>query len=208
MNSNILEFMWLASGAYLLGSLPFSLWLGHLFLGKDIRHYGDHNPGAANVFRAGNPFIGTLAVILDIGKGVPFVALSQKVYHLPEAVVLTIGLSAILGNAFSPMLGFKGGKALAVTAGVIIGLLDAKLFLAFFIPALLFTLILESHAWLAILSPLGTLVYLTISRVSAWEILFMLCIMSIFTLKQLEDIHGPPRFKPRFINWLMPGRQS
>jgi len=198
----------MAPGAYLLGSLPFSVWLGRLFLKKDIRAYGDHNPGAANVFRAGNPLVGTFAVILDIGKGVPFVALSQKVYHLPEAAMLGIGLSAILGHAFSPMLGFKGGKALAITAGVIIGLLDAKLFFAFFIPALIFALILESHTWLAILSPLSTLAYLTVSQTSVWEILFMLCIATIFTLKQVGDIHNAPRLKPCLTSWLMARRQS
>jgi glycerol-3-phosphate acyltransferase PlsY len=208
MNTDVLTFMWLAPGAFLLGSLPFSVWLGRLFLRKDIRAFGDGNPGAANVFRAGNPVIGAFAVILDIGKGVPFVALSQKMYHLPEVSLMGIGLSAILGHAFSPMLGFKGGKALAVTAGVIIGLFDAQLFFAFFIPALVFALILESHAWLAILSPLSTLVYLTVSRTSVWEILFMLCVVSIFASKQMRDIHGPPRLKPRLIGWLMPRRQA
>jgi glycerol-3-phosphate acyltransferase PlsY len=208
MNSNVLTFMWLAPGAYLLGSLPFSVWLGRLFLQKDIRAFGDHNPGAANVFRAGNPLVGALAVILDIGKGVPFVVLSRKLYHLPEAAVVGIGLSAILGHAFSPLLGFKGGKALAVTAGVIIGLLNAKLFFAFFIPALLFALILDSHAWLAILSPLSTLIYLTVSRASAWEILLMLCIATILTSKQVGEIHSLPHLKPRLINWMMPRRQA
>ena len=208
MNSNVLEFLWLAPGAYLLGSMPFSVWLGRLFLKKDIRRYGDHNPGAANVFRAGSPLLGTLAVILDIGKGVPFVVLSQKVYHLPEAAVLGIGLAAILGHAFPPLFGFRGGKALAVTAGVIIGLMDAKLFFAFFIPALLCALLLESHAWLAILSPVGTVAYLTISRAGAWEILFMLCILTIFTSKQWGEIHSPPRLKPRLVNWLLPRRQA
>jgi glycerol-3-phosphate acyltransferase PlsY len=106
------------------------------------------------------------------------------------------------------MLGFKGGKALAVTAGVIIGLFDAQLFFAFFIPALVFALILESHAWLAILSPLSTLVYLTVSRTSVWEILFMLCIATIFTSKQVGDIHNAPRLKPRLTSWLMPRRQA
>ncbi|HQP09669.1 MAG TPA: glycerol-3-phosphate acyltransferase, partial [Anaerolineaceae bacterium] len=54
--------------AFLFGSLPFSLWLGKLSLKVDVRQYGDGNPGAANVFRAGGKGIGLLAIILDVTK--------------------------------------------------------------------------------------------------------------------------------------------
>jgi len=207
MNTNTVTFIWLALGAFLLGAIPFSVWLGRLFLKKDIRNYGDGNPGAANVFRAGSVLIGTLAVILDIGKGVPFVVLSQRPYHLPEVAVLGVGLAAILGHAFSPLLGFKGGKALAVTAGVIIGLLNAELFFAFFLPALVAFLVLDSRAWLVVLSPLCTVIFLVASRASTWEILFMMCVLALFTFKHAKEIHSPPRLKPRLMNWSVTGRQ-
>ena len=54
--------------AFALGSLPFSVWLGYAFMRKDVRRYGDHNPGATNVFRAGNRLVGLLALMLDISK--------------------------------------------------------------------------------------------------------------------------------------------
>jgi glycerol-3-phosphate acyltransferase PlsY len=66
-----------AVSAFWLGACPFSVWIGRWVLGKDIRDYGDGNPGAANVFRAGGRKSGCLAVILDTTKGVPFVALAH-----------------------------------------------------------------------------------------------------------------------------------
>ena len=52
--------------SFLCGSLPFSVWLGKLFVGVDVRQYGDGNPGAANVFRAGNKVVGLVALLLDV----------------------------------------------------------------------------------------------------------------------------------------------
>lgn len=138
-----MTFIWLTAGAFLLGACPFAVWIGRLFLSQDIRRYGDGNPGAANVFRAGSVAAGVLAVVLDIGKGVPFVLLAGSVYHLPPVQVVAVGLAAMLGHAFSPLLHFKGGKALAVTAGVIIGLLNPELLWSFFLSALLFFIVLE-----------------------------------------------------------------
>ena len=203
-----MTFLWLALGAFFLGSFPFSVWIGRLFLAKDIRHYGDGNPGAANVFRAGSSKLGTLAVALDIAKGVPFVMLSNTVYHLPEAMVMGVGLSSMLGHAFSPLLRFKGGKALAVTAGVIIGLMRPELFFPFFLSALLFFVVLESHAWLVVLTPVATLAYILVTGAGIWSVLFMLCILMLFAFKQANEIHGLPRFRPWLANWLLPRRQS
>ena len=55
--------------AFLAGSIPFSVWLGRLALRTDIRRYGDHNPGATNVARAGGWQLGALALVLDMLKG-------------------------------------------------------------------------------------------------------------------------------------------
>ena len=101
----------LALGAFLLGACPFSVILGRWFLKKDIREYGDGNPGAANVFRAGGHKLGYLAVFLDVVKGVPFVLLAHTVFGFSNLALIPIGLCAILGHAFSPFLKWRGGKA-------------------------------------------------------------------------------------------------
>ncbi len=108
--------------AFICGSLPLSVWLGRLALGKDITQFGDHNPGAANVWRASSPAWGLLAVLLDAFKGAIPVALANFVYEIDGFTMVLIGIAPIAGHAFSPFLKFSGGKALAVTFGVWVGL--------------------------------------------------------------------------------------
>ena len=108
--------------AFLSGSLPFSVWLGRLLLGVDVRQYDDGNPGAANAFRTGNKLVGVLALALDISKAAAPVGLAYFNLGIRGADMALIALAPILGHAFSPFLRFRGGKALATALGVWIGL--------------------------------------------------------------------------------------
>jgi len=108
--------LWTLIG-FLSGSLPFSVWLGKLVLHTDIRRYGDGNPGATNVFRAGNFGAGMLAVFLDIAKGAAPVALAHYLFRVDGWPLIPVILAPILGHAFSPFLRFRGGKAIASTFG-------------------------------------------------------------------------------------------
>ncbi|MBW7883228.1 MAG: glycerol-3-phosphate acyltransferase [Caldilineaceae bacterium] len=109
----------LAFGA---GALPFSVWLGRWALHKDIRAFGDHNPGAANVFRAGGRAWAVLAVILDFLKGAVPVGLANYVGGMMGWGLVAVALAPVLGHAYSPFLRLRGGKALAVTFGIWCGL--------------------------------------------------------------------------------------
>ncbi len=102
---------------FLLGSLPLSVWLGKLVLRTDIRGYGDGNPGGTNVMRAGSRTLGVLAIILDMLKAAVPVALAHYVFKVAGWPLVPVMLAPILGHAFSPFLGFRGGKALACTFG-------------------------------------------------------------------------------------------
>jgi glycerol-3-phosphate acyltransferase PlsY len=195
-------------GAFWLGACPFSVLVGHWLLGKDIRDYGDGNPGAANVFRAGGHKAGYLALILDVGKGVPFVALALS-FDLPELVVMAVALSALLGHAFSPFLQWHGGKAIAVTFGVLLALPQHEILIAFAVFLVLGFLFIEVDAWTTMFGATGTLVYLTITRGSSWESLFMLCVLVILAVKHFEELHIVPGAKGRLINWLQSrGRET
>jgi glycerol-3-phosphate acyltransferase PlsY len=108
--------------AFLCGSLPFSVWLGKLFVGVDVRQYGDGNPGAANVFRTGNKVVGLVALLLDVAKGAAPVGLSYYNLGIRGIPMYLIAIAPILGHVFSPFLKFRGGKAIAVSLGVWIGL--------------------------------------------------------------------------------------
>lgn len=108
--------------AFVCGSLPFSVWIGKLLLGKEIRQLGDGNPGAANVFRTGNTAAGILALMLDISKAAAPVGVSYFNLGIRGFPILLIAIAPILGHTFSPFLGFRGGKAIASTLGIWIGL--------------------------------------------------------------------------------------
>ena len=191
----------LAAAAYLLGSCPFSLWIGRWRLSKDIREYGDGNPGAVNVFRAGDVKTGLIAVTVDIGKGFPFVFIAHFHFGLPEMLVVIVGISAILGHAFSLFLRFKGGKAIAVTGGVLLALPQHQLFLLFIIFIVAAYLFIEQDAWTAMTAPAGALTYLLLIRGNPWELLFALGVLIIFSIKQYESLKAIPRFRLKPIRW-------
>jgi glycerol-3-phosphate acyltransferase PlsY len=107
---------------FFLGSLPFSVWLGQLVLKKDVRQYGDGNPGAANVGKAGGPVLGVIAVILDGLKGAIPVLIARYTFNVGGPALIPVALAPVAGHAFSPFLGFRGGKAIATTFGIWLGL--------------------------------------------------------------------------------------
>ena len=108
--------------AFLSGSLPLSLWLGKIVLGVDIRDYGDGNPGAANVWRAGGKWWGLLAILLDGFKGLIPVTLANFRLGIEGFWLVAIALAPVFGHTFSPFLHFRGGKALSTTFGIWCGL--------------------------------------------------------------------------------------
>lgn len=116
-----MEYLWILV-AFICGALPLSFWLGKLVLRVDIREYGDGNPGAANVYRAGGKVWGLTAILLDSFKGLIPVAIANFGLHVEGWQLAAIALAPIFGHAYSPFLGFKGGKALAVSFGIWTGL--------------------------------------------------------------------------------------
>ena len=192
----------LAVSAFCLGACPFSLWIGHWLLGKDIRAFGDGNPGAFNVFRAGGRKAFCLALILDIAKGVPFVFLAHSYFGLPQAAVMAIALSAILGHAFSPILRFNGGKSLAVTGGVLFALPQHEILIALVVFLFLAFLFVEIDAWRVMFASAGSLIYLVSTTGRSLESLFMLCLLAILAVKHARDLQTVPRLRVRPVAWL------
>jgi len=108
--------------SFMFGALPLSVWLGKVALGVDIRNYGDGNPGAANVWRAGGKWWGLLAILLDGFKGLIPVAVVNFAIGIEGWWLTAIALAPVIGHTYSPFLNFKGGKALSTTFGVWCGL--------------------------------------------------------------------------------------
>ncbi|MCX7912572.1 MAG: glycerol-3-phosphate acyltransferase [Dehalococcoidales bacterium] len=192
----------LAAGAFLLGSVPFSVIVGRVFLRKDIQDYGDGNPGAFNVFRAGGQKTGVLAVVLDVAKGIPFVWLAHSQFGLPHLSLVVIGMGAVLGHAFSPFLHWHGGKAVAVSFGVLLALPQHEAILAFVTAFFLCFLVIAPDAWIVILGASTALGYLILTRQPAWLIILLCGILVVFIYRHFEDLHTLPRLRGRFIRWL------
>jgi glycerol-3-phosphate acyltransferase PlsY len=148
--------------AFLCGSLPFSVWLGKILLGVDVRKFGDGNPGAANAFRTGNKLIGLLVLLLDISKAAAPVGWAYFNLDIRGIPMLLIAIAPILGHVFSPFLGFRGGKALATSLGVWIGLTIWKLSLPAAVGALIGIALFTSPGWSVMLALGGILTVLLI----------------------------------------------
>ena len=104
--------------AYLLGSVPSALIVGRVFFQIDIREHGSNNPGATNTLRVLGKKAAIIVLIVDVGKG----ALAALLPFLLNVDVPPIypGLIAVVGHCFPIFAGFKGGKAIATTAGALI----------------------------------------------------------------------------------------
>ena len=182
--------------SFFCGSLPFSVWLGKLFLDRDVRQYGDGNPGATNVFRAGNNYIGLLAVLLDISKAAVPVGFAYHQLGLRGLPMFLISLAPVLGHAYSPFLKFRGGKAIATAFGVWIGLTLWKASLAGVIGALVGIAVLTPHGW-AVMLGLATILFTLL----VWlpEPLFLAVWAAQFVLlvwKHRFDLRQPPQLRP------------
>lgn len=105
--------------AYLLGAIPTGLIVGKLFFNKDIRKFGSGNLGATNTFRVLGKKAGIFVTIFDVTKGV-LPAIFPIIYDL-DIHGIWFGLAAIIGHVYPIYLKFKGGKAVATSAGVILG---------------------------------------------------------------------------------------
>ena len=103
--------------AYLLGSIPFGLILTRLAGLGDVRRIGSGNIGATNVLRTGRKGLAAATLVLDAGKGAVAVAVARG--FGPEFAAVA-ALAAVLGHLFPVWLGFKGGKGVATSAGVLL----------------------------------------------------------------------------------------
>lgn len=123
--------LWIISGiliSYLTGSIPTAYIFGRVLKGIDIRKFGSGNVGATNALRLLGKGPGIAVLILDILKGFLVVLFlgnffAFKVTTLPDVTTrIILGLSCICGHNWTIFLGFKGGKGIATSLGVLFGL--------------------------------------------------------------------------------------
>ena len=115
--------------SYVLGSVPTGLWLGLRLRGIDIREHGSKNIGATNTLRVLGKRLGAFALAGDVLKGLVAVVVFGGSAPWPQ-LPLACGVAAIMGHTASVFLKFKGGKGVATSAGVFLGLAPLPMLIA------------------------------------------------------------------------------
>ena len=125
---NIILLFLAVAGGYLLGSIPTSVWAGKIFHGIDVREHGSGNAGATNVIRVLGWKTGIPVMIVDIGKGwlaasLPLIFnLAEKNTDMMISMQITTGMAAMIGHVYPVFAGFRGGKGVGTTFGVLLSL--------------------------------------------------------------------------------------
>ncbi|GLY12137.1 glycerol-3-phosphate 1-O-acyltransferase PlsY [Bacillus badius] len=120
--------------AYLLGSIPSGLIIGKSFFGIDIREHGSGNLGATNSFRTLGVKAGIAVTLADILKGTAATLLPLLFGSGLDPLIP--GVAAVIGHMFPVFAGFRGGKAVATSGGVLLGVQPVMflvIFLSFFL---------------------------------------------------------------------------
>ncbi len=107
--------------SYVIGAVPTGLVLVRALKGEDIRRHGSGNIGTVNVLRVAGPAVAVTVLAVDVLKGLVPVLLAMRLALSPW-VIVSCGLAAIAGHNWSVFLGFRGGKGIATSFGVLLGL--------------------------------------------------------------------------------------
>lgn len=132
--------------SYLVGSIPTAYIFGRLIKGIDIREFGSGNVGATNVFRVIGRLPGTAVLAIDMAKGFLCATYLASLFLYaapvarPELYRVFAGLAAIAGHNWPVFLKFKGGKGVATSAGVAIGLIPKIFWLGFIVWFIVFSM--------------------------------------------------------------------
>ncbi|MFS0782122.1 glycerol-3-phosphate 1-O-acyltransferase PlsY [Bacillus sp. 1P06AnD] len=163
--------------AYLLGSVPSGLWIGKIFYGKDIRQHGSGNLGGTNTFRTLGKKAGFTVTIMDILKG----TLAALLPYLLNVDIhpLIPGMVAVLGHMYPIFAGFRGGKAVATSAGVVLGYAP----LIFLILLVTFFIALYLSKYVSLSSMICAVVALICSLV-VWDIplIIIMAVIAVFII--------------------------
>lgn len=144
--------------AYLLGSIPSGVWIGKFFFKKDLRQFGSGNTGTTNTFRVLGKKAGIAVLLMDILKGT--LATCLPLLFTLDVNPLVFGVAAVLGHTFPIFANFKGGKAVATSAGMILAYNPA-----FFVYSALIFIIMLYITSMVSLSSMISAVLITLSTI-------------------------------------------
>ena len=187
---DVIEHILVIISAYLLGSVPTSVWVGRAFYGKDVRDYGSGNAGASNTFRVLGKKAGIPVLVFDIFKGWAAVKLIYFTnLYLPGTgdyinLQLGLGVAALVGHIFPVYVGFKGGKGVATLFGAVIAIEPTTSIIAIsiFIISLLITKYVSLSSMIAGFSfPILIIVVFKETNISLVIFSMVIAILLLFT---------------------------
>lgn len=197
-----MDILFLIVFSFLCGSLPFSVWLSRIFLGVDVRQFGDGNPGMTNVIKAGSPILGIITLLLDVTKSALPIGISYSKLGIRGFPMVLIALAPMAGNIFSPFLRFRGGKSLAVALGIWIGLTTWRVSVPAVAGILVGTLLLSSAGWGMLVSMGVILITLLIWIPQPLFIGIWFGVTAFLSWTHRLDLTSKPRLNPKLINFL------
>ncbi|RUL50883.1 MULTISPECIES: glycerol-3-phosphate 1-O-acyltransferase PlsY [Lysinibacillus] len=170
--------------AYLIGSIPSGLWIGKLFYKTDIREHGSGNLGGTNSFRVLGKKAGIIVTTLDILKGTVATILPIIPYFNDASIhPLILGAIAVVGHMFPIFAGFRGGKAVATSGGVLLGYawpLFIVLIVGFFISLKITKIVSLSSMVVSVIGVIYCIIYVIVTGDYALLILVTLLAAFIF----------------------------
>lgn len=195
--------------AYLIGSVPNSLWIGRLFFNIDVRDHGSKNAGSTNTIRLLGYKAGIPVLLLDILKGwlaVKLIYLTN--YYIPATgdyinFQLLLGLAAIMGHIFPVLAGFRGGKGVATLIGVILAIdpLSTLICIGVFMLTLLITKYVSLSSMIAGLS-FPVLVIVVFKTTTPSLIIFSLIVFVLLLFTHQKNIERLARNEEKKANFL------
>ncbi len=152
--------------SYLVGSIPGSVWVGKALKGIDVRDFGSGNAGATNTFRVLGWKAGTLATLVDVGKGllaagvIATIRIDQMEVALPfwnpdVFYQMVAGVAAVVGHMYPLYIGFRGGKGMNTSAGVLFAITPYSMW----ITLVVFVLVLLTTRYVSLASMFAALAF-------------------------------------------------
>jgi glycerol-3-phosphate acyltransferase PlsY len=196
-------------GAYLLGAIPTSVWIGRRFYNIDIREHGSGNAGATNTIRVLGLKVGIPVLIIDMSKGFAAVNLIHLTdYYIPQSgdfisYQLLLGIAAIIGHIFPVYVGFKGGKGVATLFGIVLAIdpLPTLICIGIFVITLIITKYVSLSSMIAGFSfPIMVIVVFKTTTPSLVIFSLIIAILLLFThQKNIERLLRKEESKAEFL---------
>lgn len=177
--------------AFLIGGIPTGYIIVKVFKKRDIREYGSGNIGFSNVLRTEGIIPGVCVLIIDAGKAFATTYFLSFQYSNIELLRVLLGVSVILGNIFTPFLGFKGGKGVGTALGVAISVNPAGAILSLcgFVPVVIFTRYMSVGSLTAVtIYIISSIVMYKLTHLSVYGTLFAAILFFLVVLRHVSNI--------------------